>query len=88
MIGLNQNRKKFIIKTFTLMIVMTLCFTVLSLYAPIKGLINGKSYTLLEFLSYIELKRHIASIIVIPIILSVKELKKKTVTSIVDHREK
>ena len=87
-IKLNTNWKNFIVKTLLSMTIMTFCFTVLSLYTPIKGLINGKSYTLIEFLSYIELKRHLVTILVLPIILSVEQLKKKTVTSTADRREK
>lgn len=55
------------------MTIMTLGFTLISLYIPLKGLISGKSYTLGEFLSYLELRKYAAIIIAVSIAMSVKE---------------
>lgn len=76
-IKLNENRKNFIVKTLFLMLIMTLGFTLICLYDPIKKLICGETITLTEFFSYIELKRQIPIIIAIPIAINFKELKKK-----------
>lgn len=65
--------------------IMTLGFTIISLYVPIKGLILGKSFTLIKFLSYIELKKYIVTIIVVSIASSAKELRKKTETISTDR---
>ena len=78
MIKLNKNWKKFIKRMLSMMAIMTLSFTVISLYVPIKGLILGKSFTLIEFLSYIELRKYIVSILVVSVAVSAKELRKKT----------
>ena len=59
------------------MTIMTLGFTLISIYVPIKKLICGESFTLIKFLSYIELKKYIPIIIAIPIAISAKELRKK-----------
>jgi uncharacterized membrane protein len=55
---------------------MTLGFTLISLYVPIKGLISGKSYTS-EFLSYLELRKYTAIIIAVSIAMNTKEFRKK-----------
>lgn len=75
---LNTNCKKFIVKILLSMTIMTLGFTLISLYIPLKGLISGKSYTLGEFLSYLELRKYAAIIIAVSIAMSVKELREKT----------
>lgn len=75
---LNKNWKIFIIRTLSMMTLMALSFMAISLYTPIKGLVYGKSFTLIEFLSYIELKKYLVIIIAIPIALSAIELRKKT----------
>lgn len=59
------------------MILMTLGFTLISLYVPIKGLISGKSYTSVEFLSYLELSKYTAIIIALSIAMNTKEFRKK-----------
>ena len=76
-IKLNTNWKNFIVKTLLSMTIMTLGFTLISLYIPLKGLILGKNYTLVEFLSYLELRKYIAIIIAVSIAMSAKELRKK-----------
>ena len=78
---LNTNWKKFIVKILLSMTIMTLGFTLISFYIPLKGLISGKSYTLVEFLSYLELRKYVAIIIAVSIALSVKELRKTTLIS-------
>jgi hypothetical protein len=45
------------------MILMTLGFTLISLYVPIKGLISGKVIRLSNF-SYLELRKYTAIIII------------------------
>ncbi|PKH67362.1 hypothetical protein CXF59_08085 [Flavobacterium sp. ALD4] len=75
---LNTNWKNFIVKILLSMTIMTLGFTLISLYIPLKGLISGKSYTLVEFLSYLELRKYLAIIIAVSIAMSVRELRKKT----------
>jgi hypothetical protein len=75
---LNTNWKKFIVKILLSMTIMTLSFTLISFYIPLKGLISGKSYTLVEFLSYLELRKYLAIIIAVSIAMSVRELRKKT----------
>jgi len=76
-IKLNTNWKNFIVKTLLSMTIMTLGFTLISLYIPLKGLILGENYTLVEFLSYLELRKYIAIIIAVSIAMSAKELRKK-----------
>jgi hypothetical protein len=60
---------------------MTLGFTLISLYVPIKGVFLGEKFTLIEFLSYIELKKYSAIIITVSIALNTKELRKEKVIS-------
>lgn len=84
-IKVNKKQKTFIVKTLLSMAIMILGFTLISLYVPLKGLILGKSFTLIEFLSYIELKKYIVIIISIPIAINAKELRKKTETMSTDR---
>jgi hypothetical protein len=65
---------------------MTLGFTLISLYVPIKGLISGKSYTSVEFLSYLELRKYTAIIIAVSIAMNTKEFRKKTTITSTDHK--
>ena len=76
-IKLNTNWKNFVVKTLLSITIMTLGFTLISLYVPLKGLISGKSYTLVEFHSYLELRKYIVFIIPVSIAISAKELRKK-----------
>jgi hypothetical protein len=69
------------------MILMTLGFTLISLYVPIKGLISGKSYTSVEFLSYLELRKYTAIIIAVSIAMNTKEFRKKTTITSTDHKD-
>jgi hypothetical protein len=64
---LNTNWK--IVKTMLSMILMTLGFTLISLYVPIKGLISGKVIRLSNF--YLEL-RYTAIIIAVSIAMNTK----------------
>lgn len=78
---LNTNWKNFLVKTLSSMIIMTLVFILISLYVPIKGVFLGEKSTLIEFLSYIELKKYSAVIIAVSIALNTKELRKEKVIS-------
>lgn len=75
---LNTNWKNFIVKILLSMTIMTMGFTLISLYIPVQGLILGKSYTQVEFLSFLELRKYVAIIIAVSIAMSVKELREKT----------
>ncbi len=54
------------------MVLLTTGFTLISLYVPIKALISGKSYTAVKFLSYLELRKHTATIFAVSIAISAK----------------
>lgn len=83
---LNTNWEKFIVGTLYIMFTMTLVFTLISLYVPLKGLFLGKNFTLIEFLSYIELRKYIPVIITVSIAINAKEFRKKTIIS-PDHKD-
>ena len=84
---LNTNWKSFIVKTMLSMILMTLVFTLISLYVPIKGLISGERYTSVEFLSYLELRKYTAIIIAVSIAINTKEFRKKTTITSTEHKD-
>ncbi|WP_016988699.1 hypothetical protein [Flavobacterium sp. ACAM 123] len=69
---LQTSWKNFIFKTLLSMVLLTTGFTLISLYVPIKALISGKSYTAVKFLSYLELRKHTATIFAVSIAISAK----------------